>query len=320
MDELPRTDCLIAAVTTPFDADLRPDSDLLLARCRELMAQGCDGVTLFGTTGEGAMVAPAQRMQVLETLLEAGLPPQRLIVSAGAQAIDECAELARHATALGVAAVLLMPPCVFRGGITDEGAFRFFAAAIDRIADPRLRLLLYHFPDICGVPLNTPVIRRLVERYGEVIAGVKDSGGDWGFTEDLLRRFSELAIYTGTEIHLPQATLAGARGSICGLANSIPVLLRRMLEPRTLSERRKFLPAVRAADAILSRGPFIPAVKALLAASSGEPAWRRVLPPLAMPSLADTSRLVEDFTALQATLPERWRETCPAVHTKERKL
>ena len=48
------------------------------------------------------------------------------------------------------------------------------------------------------------------QRYGEVIAGVKDSGGDLGFTEDLLRRFSELAIYTGTEIHLPQATLAAS--------------------------------------------------------------------------------------------------------------
>ncbi|MFO1069914.1 MAG: dihydrodipicolinate synthase family protein [Geminicoccaceae bacterium] len=308
MDELPRNDCLIAAVTTPFDADLRPDDSLLLARCRELMGQGCDGVTLFGTTGEGAMIAPSQRMRTLESLLAAGLPPGRTIVSVGALAIDDCAELARHATSLGVAAVLLMPPCVFRGGITDEGAFRFFAVAVDRIGDPRLRLLLYHFPDICGVPLNPPVIRRLLERYGALIAGVKDSGGDWGFTEDLLRRFSELSILTGTEVHLPQATLAGARGTICGLANSIPQLLRRMLEPRTLPERRRFLPAVRAADAILSRGPFIPSVKALLAARSGEATWRRVLPPLAMPGLADARRMADDFAALQATLPEAWRE------------
>ena len=55
---------------------------------------------------------------------------------------------------LGHDGVLLMPPCVYRGGITDDGAFRFYASVIDAIARPDLRLYLYHFPDICGVPIT----------------------------------------------------------------------------------------------------------------------------------------------------------------------
>jgi len=51
---LPTTDCLLVAVTTPVSPDYRPDADLLLERCSDLIAAGCDGVTLFGTTGEGA--------------------------------------------------------------------------------------------------------------------------------------------------------------------------------------------------------------------------------------------------------------------------
>ena len=47
-----------------------------------------------------------------------------------------------------------MPPCVYRGGITEDGTFRFYATVIDRIARADLRLCLYHFPDICGVPLT----------------------------------------------------------------------------------------------------------------------------------------------------------------------
>src|SRR4051794_41982245 len=77
MRELPPSDCLIVAAATPFTADLKPDPRLLAAHCRRLMAQGCDGVALFGTTGEGAMIAPEDRMRTLEALLAAGLPAGR---------------------------------------------------------------------------------------------------------------------------------------------------------------------------------------------------------------------------------------------------
>jgi 4-hydroxy-tetrahydrodipicolinate synthase len=308
MRELPRSDCLIVAAATPFTADLKPDPRLLAAHCRRLMAEGCDGVALFGTTGEGAMIAPEDRMRTLEALLAAGLPAGRLILSVGSLAIPDSVALARHGADLGVAAVLLMPPCFYRGGITEDGTFRFFAAFLDRLGDPGLRLLLYHFPDISGVPVTPGVVRRLVERYGDRIAGVKDSGGDWDYTEGLLRRFSELSIFTGTEVHLPRATLAGARGTICGLANVIPRLLRRMIEAETALERRRLMVAVQAVDNILSRGPFIPALKAVIAARTGVPAWLRLLPPLHELALSDETRVAEDFSTWQAGLVEPWRE------------
>ena len=119
-----------------------------------------------------------------------------------------------------------MPPCVYRVGITEEGTFRFYSAVIEETARADMRLYLYHFPDISGVPVTPRVIRRLDERYPGMIAGVKDSGGDLDFTEGLLRRFSHLSIFTGTEIHVPQAIANGARGTICGLANVMPRLMR----------------------------------------------------------------------------------------------
>jgi 4-hydroxy-tetrahydrodipicolinate synthase len=309
MRELPPSDCLIVAAATPFTPDLKPDVGLLAAHCGRLVAAGCDGVAVFGTTGEGAMVAPEDRMRTLEALLAEGLPPGRLIPSVGALAISDAAALARHATGLGVAAVLLMPPCFHRGpAVTEDGTFRFYAAFVERVADPDLRLLLYHFPDISGVPVTPGVIRRLVERYGPRILGVKDSGGDWDYTEGLLRRFSELAILTGTEVHLPCATLGGSRGSICGLANVVPRLLRQVMLAKAQTAWRPLVAAVQAVDNILSRGPFIPALKAVLAARTGESAWRRPLPPLHELPLADERLVAEDFEAWQAGLPEAWRE------------
>lgn len=308
---LPPRDCLVVAIATPITRELTPDVPLLLARSRALLESGCDGIALFGTTGEGAHFAPRDRMATLEKLVAAGLPPERLVVATGALSLPDVVALSRHAVAQGVAACLLMPPCFYRGGLTEDGVFRWFATAIDRIATDRLRLLLYHFPDISGIPITAGTLRRLVERYGPQIAGIKDSGGDLDVTEALLRRFSELAVFTGTETHIPQAMASGARGTICGLANVIPRLIRRMLDAESLPERRRFVPLVRAVDAILSRGPFIAAVKAVVAAAAGEPGWRRMVPPASVLSLIDETRLLEDFGRFEDGLPPELREVMP---------
>jgi 4-hydroxy-tetrahydrodipicolinate synthase len=299
---LPRSNTLIAAVATPLDADLRPDVRLLAARCRTLLSEGCDGIALFGTTGEGAAFAVGDRQRALESLLAAGIAPARLIVSVGALAVPDVVALAAHATAAGVAGVLLMPPCLFRSGIGEDGVFRFYASVIDRIGRDEFRLHLYHFPDISGIAITPRVIQRLSEHYPSTIAGVKDSGGDLGFTEELLRRFPHLQIFTGTETHIPAALASGGAGTICGLANVIPGLLRQMADGPTLADRQRCLPAVQAVDNILARGSFIPALKAVIADETNEPAWRCVAPPLTELSPADEQRLLEDFRKL-AILP-----------------
>jgi 4-hydroxy-tetrahydrodipicolinate synthase len=313
MISLPFRDCLIVAIATPITRQLTPDVRLLATRGRALLESGCDGLALFGTTGEGAHFAPRDRMVALEALLTAGLAPDRLIVATSALSIAEVVDLSRHATALGVAGCLLMPPCFYRGGLTEEGTFRWFATAIDRIGGDALRLVLYHFPDISGVPITPVVVRRLVERFGPLVAGIKDSGGDYGFTEALLRRFSDLAVFTGTETHVPAAIAGGARGTICGLANVIPRLMRRMLETPSLPERRRFVPLVRAVDTILSRGPFIASVKAVVAAATGEPGWRHLVPPAVPLPMLDEARLLEDVRRFEAGLPPDLRESAPRV-------
>jgi 4-hydroxy-tetrahydrodipicolinate synthase len=304
---LPKTDCLIVAVTTPVTPDLRPDADLLLTRCRDLLAEGCDGVALFGTTGEGSEFSLTDRKETLERVISGGLDPIRVIVSVGALAIPEIVALSLHALDRKVAGLLLMPPCLYRSGITEDGTFRFFATVIERIARPDLKLYLYHFPDISGVPVTPNVVRRLDQRYPGQIAGVKDSGGDLDNTEDLLRRFSHLAIYTGTEIHVPQALAAGASGTICGLANVMPRLLRAMIDAPTPFDGRQLAPQILAGDNILSRRPFIPSVKAMIADATGIDAWRRVLPPMAELPVIDEQRMIADFRRWEMALAPHLR-------------
>jgi 4-hydroxy-tetrahydrodipicolinate synthase len=293
----------MVAIATPVGPDFAPDRGRLISRIGQLLSLGCDGVALFGTTGEGPAFAAEDRMEALDAIIAGGIDPTKIIVSVGAMPVSDVARLSRHATDRGVGGVLLMPPCVFREGITEDGTFQYFKAVIDRVERPNLSLYLYHFPGISGVPVTPGVIRRLDERYPGVIAGVKDSGGDSDYTEMLVRRFSHLSIFTGSEIHVPDLLASGLRGTICGLANVMPRLMRVMMDMPTAYDRRACLPLILSGDAILSRSPFVPSAKAVIAASIDDSEWRRVVPPLAEIPIIERDRLVADFARWDASLP-----------------
>jgi 4-hydroxy-tetrahydrodipicolinate synthase len=270
---------LICAMATPLRADLTPHHELLLEHARDLLARGCDGLAVFGTSGEGPCLAVAQRRAGLDSLREAGIAPDRLIVGAASASLADAIDLTRHARASGISQVLLMPPFFLRDAASEEGLFRFYAAVIEA-ADPGLRLLLYHFPAISGVRLSVDLIGRLRKTFGDVILGIKDSGGDFGNTAAYLEAFPKLTIYTGTEVHARRVLAARGAGTICGLANVLPQAMRRYVDAPTDAEAERWQALIKAVDGAICVGPFFPACKAAISLATGADDWRRVVPPL----------------------------------------
>src|SRR6185503_17852046 len=97
-------------VTTPFRADLSVDLDALVAFCRKLLNDGAHGLAVLGTTSEANSLDLAERQMVLERLVSGGIPADALLPGTGASAIGDAVKLTKHAVALGVRGVLLLPP------------------------------------------------------------------------------------------------------------------------------------------------------------------------------------------------------------------
>jgi 4-hydroxy-tetrahydrodipicolinate synthase len=267
------------AVLTPFDEAGLPDFRRLTQHVGRIFAAGVDGIALFGTTGEGQSLSLQERRAGLDAMLAGGIAPKRIMAATGCASLPETIELTRHAVQSDCAGALMLPPFFFKG-VSDEGVYASYARIIDSIGDRRLRLYLYHIPQISGVAISSTVIERLAVAYPGILAGVKDSECNLDHTRRLLARFPELAIFVGYEPHLPAALAAGGAGTICGIANLFPRLLRRLHDDALTAPGDDDLRLIESFIEALQRYPLFAAFKALQADLSGDDGWTALRPPL----------------------------------------
>ena len=268
------------AMLTPLTESLEIDHDAFATHALALLDAGCGGVTAFGTTGEGPSFSVAERMAAVDALVARGVPAQRLMVSTSCAAVTDTVALTKHAVNLGVHGCLVLPPFFFKG-VSDQGVIDAYRWVIDRVADPRLRLYLYHIPQVAGVGLSHGVIRSLLAQYPDTIAGIKDSGCDQAHSVGLAQAFMPpLTVYVGFEPDLPALGRLGSTGAISGLANFALRLVHRLVTQPDGPDAARDLARVKALLTVFDGFSLMPALKGVMAERGGDTRWLRVRPPL----------------------------------------
>ena len=292
------------AVLTPFDRLYAIDDARLAKHCKALLAAGCRGVSLFGTTGEGTALSADERRQSLERAIAAGVPAERIMPGTGCPDVPTSAMLAAHAAGLGVGSVLMLPPFYMKD-VRERGLFDHFAACIERtakLAQGRLpRICLYNFPFHTGITLSPALVRRLADAFPGIVTAVKDSSGDWPLSSRYLRELPDLDIFVGDERTIEVALNVGGAGTISGIANAIaPSLVELCAEGNR--HRDKAQRAVTSAVGALLSQDFLPALKSALADYWRDPSWRIVRPPLEAASPEIGASVLAAMRASGATL------------------
>ncbi len=266
-------------VATPFGPDGDVDEPRLVRHSKTLLADGAHGLAVLGTTSEANSLTLDERRRVIDAHIEGGIEASRLLPGTGACAIGDAVALTRHAGELGAAAVLLLPPFYYKNA-TDEGLYAFVSTVIERAGAKAPRIMLYHIPQMASLGWSLDLIGRLRDAFPDIIAGIKDSAGDFDHTASLVDAFPGFAVFPGAEVYLLKALRAGAVGCISASANINARGIRRMLdrwqEPGAEALQEDLI-AVR--KAVESRG-MIPSLKAVLAARYRDPVWLAVRPPL----------------------------------------
>jgi len=285
---------LSVALSTPFTEERAIDLPRLVAHGLQSLADGCNSLTVFGTTGEGAMLGLNERQRALGALVGAGVDPQKqLVIGIAASSVEDAIAQGRAGLMLGCPSFLLAPPFYFKSP-GDEGLFDWFAAVLQGLGPKASNVILYHIPQVTSVGLSVDLVGRLKKAFLGQVKGVKDSSGDWENTQALLKHHADLHILIGDERLLAKGMNLGASGTICGLANIAPDLMQGPVngieEPRVAAMIEVVLPfAVTAA------------VKALVGHRRNDHlAWSRMRAPLRSLSEAECRKIFASIDAIRA--------------------
>ena len=292
---------VFCAAATPVMADGEPDMARLATHAKQLIADGCTGIALLGTTGEANSFSVLERQKLLEVTIEAGIKPSQLMPGTGLCAAADTIALTRHALSLGVTKVVMLPPFYYKQP-SDEGVFAAYARTIEKIGDARLKIILYHIPQMSAVPLSLSLIEKLIAAYPNTVVGIKDSAGDFVNMEKMVKEFPGFAILAGADPLMKPLLEIGGAGCITATANLIGAQLATVFHhfknPARKAEVEATQDRIVKVRGISAKFVQIPAIKAMIARRYSDSAWLNVRPLLVALSSVQVDEIDSALTGL----------------------
>jgi dihydrodipicolinate synthase/N-acetylneuraminate lyase len=259
----------IAAAATPLtDGGRDLDEGAVAPLTRFLADGGIDGALVCGTTGEGILLSPRERVRVAERFVEARPDGFQIAIHAGAQSTADTVALATHAKEIGADAVAVIAPPYFP---LDEPALLEHLRAAAEACGP-LPFYVYEFAGRSGYAIPVAVIERLRETSPN-LAGLKVSDTPWSAIEPYA--LEGLDLFVGSEPLVLEALEHGADGAVSGLATAFPEIVAALVHDRDATAGEH----VSTLRTLLGPIPFHAALKEILVAR-GVPIRPDVRPPL----------------------------------------
>jgi 4-hydroxy-tetrahydrodipicolinate synthase len=229
----------------------------------------------------------------MRAVRQSGIPLNRVMVGTGAAALADAVRLTRTAVDAGFAGALVIPPFYFKE-IGDDAAVEYYRALIRHVNHPDLKLYLYHFPALSGVPFALKTIARLRDEFPETVVGLKDSSGAPGFAAHIAANVPGFDVFPSSEGALLRARINALAGCISASVNVTAPLAGRVWKSGD-DAAQTALADVRSA---LASFPLIPAVRYIVARLRRDDAWLRAVPPLGTLSVEQRRALDERLDSL----------------------
>lgn len=205
-DVTARLGTVLTAMVTPFKPDGSLDTETAKRLATHLVDGGCDGLVLFGTTGEAPTVTDDEKLALLGAVLEAVGDRARVVGGAGTYDTAHSVRLARACAAEGAHGLLVVTPYYSRP--PQAGLVAHFTAVADATDLP---VILYDIPPRSVIPIEWDTLRTLAEHPN--IVAVKDAKGDLQGGGQIIAE-TGLAYYSGDDaLNLPWLAM-GAVGFV----------------------------------------------------------------------------------------------------------
>jgi 4-hydroxy-tetrahydrodipicolinate synthase len=180
--------------------------------------------------------------------------------------------------------------------VPDDGLAAYIGAIVTATAEKPIPVYLYHFPSQSGLPWHVKLIARLLDAHKGRIAGLKDSSGDMPYARAAAALSPDFAVFPSNEATLLEARGGAFAGCISATANVNPDLCAQAWR----TGDKTALDAAVTIRKLFDGKPLVSGVKALLAHIHRDPAWARVMPPLAQASAQDRTLAAAGHDSVRA--------------------
>ncbi len=287
----------MVAIVTPMK-----DGAVDLRSLRELVewhvAEGTDGIVPCGTTGEGATLTPAERAEVVRTVVEAARGRVQVVAGAGSNATHEAIESVKMAKELKADAALVVTP--YYNKPTPEGLYRHYVAIWEAARFP---VVAYNVPSRTAVDLMPETVARLAK--AGAIVGIKEATANMDRQVQLVERVGKdaIAYLSGDDFTVLPYIACGGHGVISVVGNIAPRAMKELVVAARRGDHAKALDR-QVAMAELNRVMFVEtnpgpvkAAVALLGRAGGD--LRLPLAPVSDASLAKVRDALVRFGLLK---------------------
>jgi 4-hydroxy-tetrahydrodipicolinate synthase len=224
------------ALVTPFTPGGGVDAAAVRRLVRRQIDAGIHFLSPCGTTGEAPTLSAAEKLQIVQLVLEETAGRVPVLAGAGGYDTREVIELARAFEKAGADGILSVTP--YYNKPTQEGLFQHYRAIAEATALP---IVLYNVPGRTGVNLEVPTVARLAALSN--IVGIKEASGNVVQMSEIVEATpDEFVVVSGDDPLGVAAMAVGARGLISVASNAVPAEMVQIIE---LAEKGDFAAARR---------------------------------------------------------------------------
>ncbi|QQC88675.1 4-hydroxy-tetrahydrodipicolinate synthase [Streptomyces alfalfae] len=286
---------VLCAMITPFTRDGALDLDGAQRLAAHLVAEGCEGLVLSGTTGEAPTTTTAEKSALIRAVTEAVGDRARIVAGVGSNDTRRTVEEAEAAEKAGAHGLLVVTP--YYSKPPQDAVAAHFRTVADAVGLPAL---LYDIPGRAGTRIEPETVLGLADHPR--IVGVKDCAYDILGSQKVIAR-TDLAYYAGCDEYSLALYAVGGAGCVSTVANAVPAQVRAVLDAYdagdTAAARRGQLAVTPLIELMMAAGlPGTVTAKALLT-ELGLPAGP-VRPPLLPASRAVAEGLLDAYRSAKS--------------------
>ncbi|MBA7495062.1 4-hydroxy-tetrahydrodipicolinate synthase [subsurface metagenome] len=195
-----------------------------------------NGYYPIGTYGCGPMMSISERRKVLEIILDEVNGKVPIVAHVGTASTKQTVELAKHAKSAGASGVGAISP-YYSPNLPEESIFYHFASLIDAVNEEEFPVFVYNNINYSQNKITPGLLKRLAD-HG--LRGCKDSSFDlvnFYLFKDAVSDYPDFNLIVGTEAIFIAAFDAGATGTVCGIGNIYPEILKKLYTQYSAGDR-----------------------------------------------------------------------------------